>query len=655
MTSFAIGLSALRVNQRALQAISHNIANAGTEGFHRRSIRLQTVEQPLHGTSTPSPTGAGVSIKSIARIRDLAIEGTLTRTISDQASVDQSLIYNRRIENIIAQTDNSIADKASVVFRELQLLSSEPNSTMRRQSAVNAVEDLATTIRDSHTRLTAMSHQIEFELKEEANLGNSLLSQLTDLNRKIRQAELQGVDVPDDRDQRDVVVNDLAASIGLNRTMGLDESSFRIQNSHIQLSSKSIEIETRRNPNGSQSILFSGKEKTNIGGRAGGMLQTVNKTIPDYLNELDKLAYDIINAFDNVHARGVGAGGSFSALNSTRTLSSTTAPLSQSGTAVELVPGEFTISVIDPTGQRTVSKIAVDPSVDSLQDIEDRINLLPGVAAIIDPSQNTLQVRGIGDNTFDFTSGVATVPDFITYTGTASPSLSGAYKGSKNDNLTFRIEGNGEIGVSSDLFVSAFEPDGTRVARVNIGAGYENDSPLEIGDGIQLSFSGGTVVDGDEFRVTRSGTPDETGFLAGIRLNSLFSGNGAAGLQIREDIAEDPNLLAIGDSGNSSDTSNLVRILELQDRRSAISNLTISEFSLNIASAVGFDVQLSKSESTQLANVRAQVEQERDSVSGVDLNEELVFLQNFQRSYEAAARVIQAMDNIFEELVNILR
>lgn len=655
MTSFAIGLSALRVNQRALQAISHNIANAGTEGFHRRSVRLQTVEQPIPGLTNTSPTGAGVSIKSIARIRDLAIEGTLTRTISDQASVDQSLIYNRRIENIIAQTDNSIADKAAVVFRELQLLSSEPNSTTRKQSAVNAIDDFATTVRDSYTRLTAMSHQIEFELKEEANLGNSLFSQLSDLNQKIRQAELQGVEVPDDRDQRDVVVNDLAASIGLNRSMGLDDSLFRIQNSHVQLRSETIEVQTRRNADGSQSILFSGKEQTNIGGRAGGMLQTINSTIPEYLNQLDELAYDIITAFDNVHARGVGSGGSYSALKSTRTLSSTTAPLSQAGTAIDLVPGEFTVSVIDANGQRSVSKIAVDPSVDSLQDIEDRMNLIPGIAAIIDVSQNTLQVRGIGENTFDFTSGVATVPDFGAYSGTASPSLSGAYKGSKNDNLTFRIEGNGEIGVSSDLYVSAFEPDGTRVARVNIGAGYENDTELEIGDGIQLSFSGGTVVDGDEFSVTRSGTPDETGVLAGIRLNSLFSGKGAAGLRIREDIADDPNLLAIGDSGNSSDTSNLVRILELQDHRSKINNFTISEFSLNIASAVGFDVQSSTSESTQLANVRAQVEQERDSVSGVDLNEELVFLQNFQRSYEAAARVIQAIDNIFEELVNILR
>ncbi|MEM7560404.1 MAG: flagellar basal body rod C-terminal domain-containing protein [Planctomycetota bacterium] len=135
----------------------------------------------------------------------------------------------------------------------------------------------------------------------------------------------------------------------------------------------------------------------------------------------------------------------------------------------------------------------------------------------------------------------------------------------------------------------------------------------------------------------------------------MFSGEGAGGLRVRDDIANDPNLLAIGDSGNSADTANLVRILALQQARSPASNLTISELSLNISSSIGFEVQNTTNESVQLTNVRAQLEQERDSVSGVDLNEELVFLQNFQRSYEAAARIVQAMDNIFEELVNILR
>ena len=655
MTSFAIGLSALRVNQRALQAVSHNIANAGTEGFHRRSIRLKTVEQPFLPSNNTIPTGRGVSIGSISAIRDSAVEGTLTRTIGEQANVNQSLVYERRIENIIAQTDNSIADKVSIVFRELQLLSSEPNSTTRKQSAINAVADLATTIRDSSSQLTSMRQQIEYELAEEVNNGNKLMTQLIDPNKKIRQLELQGSDAPDERDQRDVIVNDLAESVGLNRSLNLDESAFRIQNTTFQLSTDTIEIESRRNSDGTFSMLFSDKEKSDVGGRAGAMLQALNTSIPDYLNKLEELTQDIIRSFDSVHARGIGAHGSFSALNSTRAVRSPNTPLAFADPAIEITSGEFTLSVIDGSGQRSVSKIAIDPNTDSLQDVVDRINLVTGVSASIDPNQNTLQIRGIGDNKFDFTSGVASTPNFITYTGTATPTLSGAYTGSNNDDITFRIEGSGDIGVSSDLYVSVFEPNGSRIARVNIGAGYENDTPLDIGDGIQLSFSSGTVVASDEFSVARTGTPDETGFLAATGFNSLFSGDGAGGLKIRDDIANDPNLLAIGDSGNSADTANLVRILALQEARSPANNLTISELSLNISSSIGFEVQNTTNESVQLTNVRAQLEQERDSVSGVDLNEELVFLQNFQRSYEAAARIVQAMDNIFEELVNILR
>ena len=44
MSSFSIGLSGLQTSQYAMEVISNNIANADTEGYHRRRIHLEARE-----------------------------------------------------------------------------------------------------------------------------------------------------------------------------------------------------------------------------------------------------------------------------------------------------------------------------------------------------------------------------------------------------------------------------------------------------------------------------------------------------------------------------------------------------------------------------------------------------------------------------------
>ena len=69
---------------------------------------------------------------------------------------------------------------------------------------------------------------------------------------------------------------------------------------------------------------------------------------------------------------------------------------------------------------------------------------------------------------------------------------------------------------------------------------------------------------------------------------------------------------------------------------------------------IGFEINSNTALSTSLTSFRLRLEQERDAVSGVDLNEELVYLQEYQKSYEAAVRIIQATDDILNELFRIL-
>ncbi len=50
-----------------------------------------------------------------------------------------------------------------------------------------------------------------------------------------------------------------------------------------------------------------------------------------------------------------------------------------------------------------------------------------------------------------------------------------------------------------------------------------------------------------------------------------------------------------------------------------------------------------------------EVRLQRDSVTGVSLDEQAIMLIQFQRSYEATARVIRVIDELLQETMNLVR
>ena len=54
-------------------------------------------------------------------------------------------------------------------------------------------------------------------------------------------------------------------------------------------------------------------------------------------------------------------------------------------------------------------------------------------------------------------------------------------------------------------------------------------------------------------------------------------------------------------------------------------------------------------------DLKFQYASERDSVSGVDVNEELINLTQYQKTYEAAVQVVRSMESMLDELFQMIR
>ena len=390
-------------------------------------------------------------------------------------------------------------------------------------------------------------------------------------------------------------------------------------------------------------------------GRIPSLLEAYNSIIPEYEQRLSDLAKGLIQQFDKAHSTGIGVDGSFSILSGTRGVNNADVPLEIAGLDFPVEAGQLFVSVVDSEGKRRTSSISFDPATDSLNDVATALSGIDNLQATVNPQTNQIQIVAAPDFSFDFTTSLETSPRLDSFSGTSLPELSGDYEGESNDAYRFVISGSGDVGITENLTASVFNSEGVLVGTLNVGNGYEAGAEIEVASGIKVSFSAGTVVDGDEFTTDLVAESDQAGLLVSLGLNTFFDGTGADTIFLGEAIRNNPERFASGISGEETDHTKLFEFLELRDRRDLSGGrLSILEAINEIQTDIATDVKNRRELGQRLDALQTRFEQDVDSVSGVDLNEELAKLQQFQRAYEAAVRVIQTANGLFDEVFRII-
>jgi flagellar hook-associated protein 1 FlgK len=141
--------------------------------------------------------------------------------------------------------------------------------------------------------------------------------------------------------------------------------------------------------------------------------------------------------------------------------------------------------------------------------------------------------------------------------------------------------------------------------------------------------------------------------------NDFFSGDSASTIQVNPDITADVNKIAAAGDVSSElikgDNTNALEMAKLQNNLTMDgSSATFDTFFNTLISRVGSDV---KNASMNLEHHTATVEQMenyRESVSGVSLDEEMVNLVKFQQGYSAAAKVIDTVKQMMDTVINMV-
>ncbi len=218
-------------------------------------------------------------------------------------------------------------------------------------------------------------------------------------------------------------------------------------------------------------------------------------------------------------------------------------------------------------------------------------------------------------------------------------------------------------GVGLDGFalhqVGVKTPAGTFLDVPGVFAGGAIAAVLQVRDGDVVEAAGSldTLVAGDG---TNPGLVAAVNAVqqAGVDLDGsstaavpLLAGTGAADVAVA---LTDPRRIAAALTTDPGDNANALALADLRATRfAALGDTTIAGFLAVEQARVGADASLAQDRAAATDLVAAALEQERDAVSGVNLNEELTNLLRYQRAFQAAAQVIGVTNTALEALFGL--
>ncbi|QDU70078.1 flagellar hook-associated protein FlgK [Engelhardtia mirabilis] len=235
--------------------------------------------------------------------------------------------------------------------------------------------------------------------------------------------------------------------------------------------------------------------------------------------------------------------------------------------------------------------------------------------------------------------------------------VSGVYELSKNNTFSFVPRNDGVIGTTPDLIVDVFDAEGEIVTSLQVGAGYQPGTKLTVVEGVEVTLGLGSLSASNNDRVAFDvvADSDESDVLVAFGINSFLTGTDASDIGVRTDLEFDASLLAGSATGAEGDNGVLLSIVQLEsEHRSGLGGETIGGRYARTVGDFGFELASADSALSASGVLVDSLESRRAAVSGVNVDEELVDMVRFEQAYNAAARFIDVVSRLEQELLQII-
>ena len=196
----------------AIQTTAHNIANIETKGYSRQTANYEAL---VANKSSATVQGFGVGIVDITRDRNEYYDNKYIRTQSSYVKYETDKYYLNSLQdlicgNVTSDDKSRIMDAFDDFYSSLSNLVGNPNNlTIRTESATRA-QTMAEYIQNMGESMRQLQDEANVEIKATVDQINAIAEKITSLNRQINVIESYGNKANDLRDQRSLLVDELA-------------------------------------------------------------------------------------------------------------------------------------------------------------------------------------------------------------------------------------------------------------------------------------------------------------------------------------------------------------------------------------------------------------------------------------------------------------
>lgn len=219
-----ISRSGVAASQRALDVISHNIANVSTPGHSRQ--RVEQVSTDRLGPSLllgPGANGAGVSITTVSRARDALMDANVRSELGGSAGSEINLQTLSEIERALGPHSGGLGEALTAFWNGWEELSLDATSQTSRTQVMEAAETLARSLSAAALDVEAVQASNIAVAQTMMDEQNAALAEVARLNGEIRAQEAVGDNANALLDERDRQLDTLASTMGATVNLSTDD------------------------------------------------------------------------------------------------------------------------------------------------------------------------------------------------------------------------------------------------------------------------------------------------------------------------------------------------------------------------------------------------------------------------------------------------
>lgn len=613
-----LGKRSLMAHAQQINTAGHNISNADTEGYTRQRVQVKAFDPiyrpDLTRAETPGQIGQGTAIEQISRLRDELLDQRIVAQENQESYWATREKYYVMLEQIYNEpNDVSVRTNMDRFWSAWQELSVFPDNKAARQAVVTRGESLTTSIHQRFASLSGVGTMLNGDIEATVRQVNDIANQIARINGEIVRSEAMGDNPNDLYDRRDLLVEKLGALANIT-TDRRDADEFMVHiDGHVLVQgsvARNLDIRTTTDNDSYSEVIW--KDTGNLaeisGGTLGALIELRDVDVRGEIQSLNTMTMNFADLVNDVHKAGIGANGV---------------------TGLEFFTQHPFVTDVNGNYDRNG-----DGQLDT-----SYIFRFTGANAL--HGQDKVGLEGV--MTFSGKSGTVTVPYYATDTV---------------DAVVNRIN-------DSDGEVKAYlDRDNRLVLKATTASDRENPDFV-----IRHVEDSGMFLTGYAGILNDSGAAGAYDFAQADAVNALVADAGfsvapvlnpagyvAVNQAVRTDVLSVAAAMptARGDV-MAGDGRAAVEIAAIRNSQVMIgTDRTFDEYFANSVTNVGLKGEQAETNLLSQNKIMNDLRDLRDSISGVNIDEELADIIKFQHGYNAAAKFITVIDGMLDTIINRL-